>query len=85
MNIDASIRGFRKYLDIEKERQKGMKELSELLGMDFTFSDEEMIRNAESNFSKAIEKEIQKEIKSAINNMNKIGSIGTAKKINPPY
>jgi hypothetical protein len=25
------------------------------------------------------------QIKSAINNMNKIGSIGTAKKINPPY
>jgi|21_taG_2_1085346.scaffolds.fasta_scaffold00401_12 hypothetical protein len=85
MDIDASIRGFRKYLDIEKERQKGLKELSELLGMDFTFSDEEMIRNAESNFSKAIDKEIQKEIKSAINNMTKIGSTGTAKKINPPY
>ena len=62
MNIDASIRGFRKYLDIEKERQKGMKELSELLGMDFTFSDEEMIRNAELAFSKEVSKQLSKEV-----------------------
>ena len=45
-------------MDIEKERQLALKELSEILGIDITFSDEEMVKNAEENFVNAINKKI---------------------------
>ena len=36
---------FKKFLEIEMERQKAMQELSEVLGIDVSFSKKEMIKN----------------------------------------
>lgn len=53
---------FKKYLEIEKQRQLALQEVSETLGIDFTFSDEEVIKNAEEAFAKAVSKQMNKEI-----------------------
>jgi len=58
MFSNIGVKEFQEYLDIEKERQLALKELSEILGIDITFSDEEMVKNAEENFVKAINKKI---------------------------
>ena len=39
-----------------------MKAISLLLGADFTFSEEEIIANAEEQFMKAIQKKIESEV-----------------------
>ena len=62
MFSNIGIKEFQKYLDIEKERQLALKDVSEILGIDITFSDEEMLKNAEENFTKAISKKITKEV-----------------------
>jgi DNA-binding ferritin-like protein (Dps family) len=56
------IKEFQHYLDIEKERQLALQELSEILGIDITFSDEEIRKNAEENFAKNFNKKIEKEL-----------------------
>jgi DNA-binding ferritin-like protein (Dps family) len=56
------IKEFKRFLHIEKERQKATQELSEILGIDISLSDEEVMRNAEENFSKAINAKIAKEV-----------------------
>ena len=58
----VNIKEFQEYLEIEKERQLALQELSEILGIDITFSDEEMRRNAEENFVKSFNKKIEKEL-----------------------
>jgi DNA-binding ferritin-like protein (Dps family) len=58
MFSNIGVKEFQEYLDIEKERQLALKELSEILGIDITFSDEEMVKNAEENFVNAINKKI---------------------------
>ena len=60
------IQMFKRFLEIEMERQKAMQELSEMLGIDITFSNEEMIKNAEANFSKALSKKISDDFKKAM-------------------
>ena len=62
MFSNIGIKEFQKYLDIEKERQLALQDVSEMLGIDITFSDEEMLKNAEENFTKAISKKITKEM-----------------------
>jgi len=62
MFSNNGIQEFQRYLDIEKERQLALKDLSEILGIDITFSDEEMRRNAEENFAKSFNKKIEKEL-----------------------
>jgi len=62
MFSNNGIQEFQRYLDIEKERQLALKDLSEILGIDITFSDEEMKRNAEENFAKSFNKKIEKEL-----------------------
>jgi len=57
---------FKKFLEIEIERQKAMQELSEVLGIDVSFSKKEMIKNAEENFSKALSKKISDDFKKAL-------------------
>ena len=52
------IQLFKKFLEIERERQKAMQELSETLGIDVSFSDEEMLKNAQDSFVKAISQTI---------------------------
>ena len=58
----VNIKEFQEYLEIEKERQLALQELSEILGIDITFSNEEMRRNAEENFVKSFNKKIEKEL-----------------------
>ena len=62
MFSNIGIKEFQKYLDIEKERQLALKDVSEILGIDITFSDEEMLKTAEENFTKAISKKMAKEV-----------------------
>ena len=52
---------FNRYLAIEKERQAALEELSEILGFDVSFSEEEMINNASESYSKAVSEQIKKE------------------------
>ena len=56
---------FEKYLEIEKERNLQMLEVSRLLGVDFTFSEEEMIQNAEQKIVEYMEKTLQEKIDKA--------------------
>ena len=49
MFSNINIKEFQEYLDIEKERQLALKDVSEMLGIDITFSDKEMLKNAEEN------------------------------------
>ena len=60
------IQLFKKFLEIEMERQKAMQQLSEILGIDVSFSDKEMIKNAEESFSKAISKKLNDDIQKAL-------------------
>ena len=60
------IQLFKKFLEIEMERQKAMQELSEVLGIDVSFSKKEMIKNAEENFAKAISKKLNDDIQKAL-------------------
>ena len=53
---------FNKFLAIQKERQLATKELSEILGIDISFSDEEAIKYAEESFVIAYNKQINKEV-----------------------
>jgi len=57
------INEFKKYLAIEKERQLALQEASEILGIDISFSEKEVIKNAEEAFAKAVNKKINKEVK----------------------
>jgi len=50
------------FIEIQRERAKAMEELSEILGMDFTFSEDEIIKNALEEYDKAIKKEIEKAV-----------------------
>ena len=65
--LDASfiqIKEFKKFLAIEKERQLATQELSEILGMDISLSDEEVLQYAQENFAKAFNKKISEDINS---------------------
>ena len=60
-NMIVSLKDFNKFLAIEKERQAALQELSEILGFDISFSQEEMINNASESYSKVISEQIKKE------------------------
>ncbi len=62
MAIKVDLSKFHELVRIEKERQLAMKELSEVLGYDVSFSDEEVIKNATEAYSRYIEKEINEEV-----------------------
>jgi len=53
---------FEEYLEIERQRNLQMIEISRLLRVDFTFSEEELVANAEAQIAKYVEREIQKEM-----------------------
>ena len=53
---------FNRFLEREKKRNIQMIELSRLLGFDVSFSNEEMIKNAEMAYSEHVSKEIDKKI-----------------------
>jgi hypothetical protein len=60
--MKISTKSFKEYLKIQKERQLEMKELSEQIGIDISFSDREIIRNAEEAFAKDVESKIVEEL-----------------------
>ena len=60
--MKINTKSFEEYLNIQKERQLVMKDLSEQIGIDISFSDEEVIRNAEEAFCKDVEKKIVEEL-----------------------
>ena len=60
------IQMFKKFLEIEIERQKAMQELSQVLGIDVSFSDEEILQNAQESFAKAIAERINKNFQKAL-------------------
>ena len=53
---------FKRLLNIEKERQLAMIELSNSLGIDISFSNEEIIKNAEEKYTQAVNKKIAEDI-----------------------
>tara|TARA_R100001440_G_scaffold29312_2_gene47000 strand:+ start:484 stop:699 length:216 start_codon:yes stop_codon:yes gene_type:complete len=67
MAIEIDLSKFNELFQIEKERQLAMKELSESLGIDITFSDDEVIKFA----TEAYEKEINKQINAEVENWMK--------------
>ena len=60
-SMAVSLKDFNRYLAIEKERQAALEELSEILGFDVSFSEEEMINSASESYSKAVSEQIKKE------------------------
>jgi len=56
------IREFKKFLEIEKERQLATQELSEILGIDISLSDEEVMQNAQESFAKSYSNRIKEEV-----------------------
>jgi len=58
---------FQRFLEREKQRNIQMIELSRLLGFDVSFSNEEMIENAEMAYAEYITKEIEKKIEGMFN------------------
>lgn len=68
--MKINTKSFKEYLKVQKERQLIMKDLSEQIGIDISFSDEEIIKNAKEAFVKDVEKqivgELEKWMKSAL-------------------
>lgn len=60
--IEINLRVFDDLLKIEKERNLAMKELSESLGIDISFSEEELMNNAIQAYEKYIQRELTKEV-----------------------
>ena len=62
MAIEIDLSKFNELLQIQKERQLAMKEASEALGIDISFSDDEIIKFALEAYEKHIERELTKEV-----------------------
>ena len=62
MAIEIDFSKFNELLKIQKERQLAMKELSESLGIDITFNDDEVIKFAMEAYEKEINKQINSEV-----------------------
>ena len=56
------LKKLREFVDIEKERNELMKDLSEQLGFDVSFSEEEIFNNALDRMNKELGIEINKEL-----------------------
>jgi len=61
-----SLKIFKEMLNLEKERQLATQELSQLLGIDISFSDEEVIKNAQDKTIKHIEKKLVERINNMV-------------------
>ena len=64
MATKIDMKAFEKLLDIHKERNLAMIELSSALGQDISFSDEEIMNFALEDYAKLIEKQINAEVES---------------------
>ena len=54
----------KKLIEIQEERQKAMQELSQILGIDVSFSDEEMEQFAQEELAKYLDEAIKKKVDS---------------------
>ncbi len=63
MEFNVDMTKFNELLQIQKERQLAMQALSEKLGIDIGFSDEETRKFAEEEFVKYLEKEVSEWMK----------------------
>jgi hypothetical protein len=62
MAFEIDIKKLEELYEIEKERQLAMKELSEQLGYDISFSDEETIQNALQSYNMYLSKSVETEV-----------------------
>jgi len=62
MAFEIDIKKLEELYEIEKERQLAMKELSEQLGYDISFSDDETIENALQAYNMYISKSVEQEV-----------------------
>ena len=62
MTIKVDFSKFKELLAIQEERKLAMDVLSEQLGIDISFSDEEVLKFAEEAYAKHIEKQINEEV-----------------------
>ncbi len=62
MAFEIDIKKLEELYEIEKERQLAMKELSEQLGYDISFSDEEIMQNALQSYNKYISNTVEQEV-----------------------
>ena len=60
--MKLNSKSFKAYLKVQKERQLVMQDLSEQIGIDISFSEDEMIRNAEEAYVKDVEKQLAEEL-----------------------
>tara|TARA_R100000908_G_C3653317_1_gene84064 strand:- start:14 stop:223 length:210 start_codon:yes stop_codon:yes gene_type:complete len=60
--MKLKTKSFKAYLKVQKERQLVMQDLSEQIGIDISFSENEMIRNAEEAYVKDVEKQLAEEL-----------------------
>ena len=60
--IELNLRVFDDLLRIEKERNLAMKEVSDSLGIDITFRDDEIMNNAMRAYEEYINRELTKEV-----------------------
>tara|TARA_R100000005_G_C4992113_1_gene199365 strand:- start:1172 stop:1384 length:213 start_codon:yes stop_codon:yes gene_type:complete len=56
------ISDFRRLIEIEKERNEALKEVSKMIGFDISFSDEQIIKNAQDVLEQKIVKSIQEDM-----------------------
>jgi hypothetical protein len=59
-----NLKKFQDFLAIQKERQLAMQELSEVLGVDISFSEQEVFDNAMEEYGKYLDKYVMKEVDS---------------------
>ena len=62
MAINIDLNTLQKLINIQEERNLAMQELSEQLGIDISFSKEEVLKNAMDAYSNYISQEINKEV-----------------------
>ena len=62
MAVKIDIKKFRELIAIQKERQLAMKELSENIGIDISFSDDEVLKFATEAYEKELEQVVNKEV-----------------------
>jgi len=55
------ISDFKKLIEIEKERNEALKEVSKMIGFDISFSDEQIIQNAQDILEKKLVEQIMED------------------------
>ena len=62
MAIKLNVQKFTEFLEIQRERQLAMQELSQVLGIDISFSDEEIIEYATEQYENYVNNQVEKEV-----------------------